>query len=418
MKVLIKKSRIHGKTTTPASKSYTIRALMCAALAEGESRIINPLTADDTEAAAEVLGQIGVSIIKDKDCWRVKGGSFHQPEADLFCRDSAATFRFMTAIASLVPGECRLTAGESLAKRPIEPLPSALAQLGVKCSVKGATVVVYGGRLPGGTAELPGDISSQFISALLLVAPLAGKNVTIILTTPPRSKPYLEMTLECMQQFGIDIGVSSDLAIFGLIPQQYKPTDYIIEGDWSSASYLLALGAVCGEVTISNLNLNSLQGDRIMLNLLQQMGADIEIKEDIVTVCKSNLKAITADLSDSIDLLPTMAVLAAVADGESRFDGISCARLKESNRILAVKNGLEKMGVDVIGEEDSIIINGGSPSSAVIDSFNDHRIAMAFSILGAKIGDTVINGAECVSKTYPDFWEVFQNLGGEVKLDV
>ncbi len=417
MKALIKKSGMHGEAAAPASKSYTIRALMCAALANGESHILNPLTADDTEAAAGVLSQIGVSIIKDKDCWRILGGSFHQPKADLFCRDSAATLRFMTAIASLVPGGCRLTAGDSLSKRPIEPLPSALAQLGIKCSVENNAVIVQGGCVNGGTVELPGDISSQFVSALLFIAPMAKDNVFIILTTPPRSKPYLEMTLECMQQFGIDSGVSNDLAMFGLMPQQYKPIEYTVEGDWSSASYLLALGAACGKVKVNNLKTDSLQGDRIMLNLLQQMGANIELKEDSVTAHKSNLKAITADLADCIDLLPTMAVLAALAEGESRFSGISRARIKECDRVMAVKDGLNRMGIEVIEEEDSITISGGSPSGAAIDSFNDHRIAMAFSVLGAAVGDTVINNAECVSKTYPGYWDVFQNLGGEVKLD-
>ena len=418
MKALIKKSGISGKASAPASKSYTIRALMCAALAEGESRLLNPLAADDTEAASEVLEQIGVSIRKEGDCWRVRGGSFHQPQANLFCRDSAATFRFMTAMASLVPGECRLVAGESLAKRPIEPLPSSLAQLGVNCTVDGSRVIVSGGHLAGGTAQLPGDISSQFVSALLLIAPMAAKGVSIRLTSPPRSRPYLEMTLDCMRKFGIAIDTSNDLTVFEVMPQQYKASAYTIEGDWSSVSYLLALGAAVGEVTVSNLEHNSLQGDRIMLNLLQQMGADIEMKEDSITVRKSNLKAITADLADCIDLLPTMAVLAAIAEGESRFNGISRARIKESNRVLAVKDGLENMGINIIEEEDSLSIKGAKPSGATIDSFNDHRIAMAFSILGAAVGDTIIKNAECVSKTYPDFWQTFQNLGGEVKFDV
>ncbi len=418
MKATVKKSSIKGSVAAPASKSYTIRGLVCAALAPGESRIIKPLNAEDTEAAAEVMGQIGVSIMKKKDCWRVGGDNFHQPESDLFCRDSAATLRFMTAIASLVPGRCRLIAGESLKKRPLAPLPSALAQLGVKCSVEGTEVVVDGGRLAGGRAELPGDISSQFVSALLLIAPLAEGGATITLTTPLHSRPYLEMTLDCMRHFGIEAEVSKDFTRFEVSPQRYRPAIYEIEGDWSSASYLLALGAACGEVTITSLNRDSLQGDRIMLNLLRQIGADIEMKEDTITVRKSRLKAITADLADCIDLLPTMAVLAAVAEGESRFEGIGRARIKESNRVLAVKEGLERTGIAVIEEEDSLIINGGRPSGALIDSFNDHRIAMAFGVLGAAAGDMVIDRAECVGKTYPAFWQIFENLGGEVKLDV
>jgi 3-phosphoshikimate 1-carboxyvinyltransferase len=418
MKVSIGKSEIKGKLTAPPSKSYTIRGLMCAALAKGKSHILNPLSSDDTEAASEVLGQVGIDIQKKEGCWQVSGGCFQKPTEELFCRDSAATLRFMTAISSLIPGRCRLVPGPSLYKRPIKPLISALAQLGIRCHIKDTTVIIDGGRLGGGKTRLPGDVSSQFVSALLLISPLAEEEVTILLTTPPRSKPYLEMTLDCMQRFGVEARASDDLMQFKVSRKVYKPTEYKVEGDWSSASYLLALGAASGQVTITNLNRDSFQGDRIMLNLLQEMGAEVVISESSIMVRKSKLRAIKADLADCIDLLPTMAVLAAVAYGQSQFTGISRARLKESNRVLALKEGLERMGIPVAEEEDSLTITGTKPTGSTVDSFGDHRIAMAFSILGSVVGDTTINGAECVSKTYPEFWQVFNSLGGEVKLDV
>ncbi len=418
MKALINSSEINGRAAAPPSKSYTIRSLMCAALANGESRILNPLISDDTGAAAEVLGQVGADVRKKKGWWQVRGGHLHKPEGDLFCRDSAATFRFMTAISSLVPGRCRLAPGPSLASRPIEPLLSALAQLGVKCRLEDKTVIVDGGRLQGGTVRLPGDISSQFITALLLIAPLAEAGITIRLTTPPGSKPYLEMTLDCLKKFGISIEASDDLLQFEASRQDYKPAVYQVEGDWSSASYLLALGAISGQVEVTSLNRQSFQGDRIMLNLLQEMGTEVIINKNSVTVRKSRLKAITADLTDCIDLLPTLAMLAAVADGKSRFYGISRARLKESNRVLALREGLERMDVPVTEEEDGFIITGAKPIGAAINSFGDHRIAMAFSILGAVTAETTIEGAECVAKTYPHFWQTFEKLGGKVELDV
>ena len=198
MKVSISKSEIKGKVTAPPSKSYTIRGLMCAALAKGTSEIIHPLSSDDTEAAVKVLGQLGVNIQKKDVYWQVAGGRLKKPSEDLFCRDSAATLRFMTAICALVPGKCRLLAGPSLSRRPITPLLQALKQLGVNCRVDGVSVIVDGGSLKGGTVELAGDISSQFVSALLLIAPLAEEATSIRLTTPPESKPYLEMTLDCM----------------------------------------------------------------------------------------------------------------------------------------------------------------------------------------------------------------------------
>ncbi|MFC1957098.1 3-phosphoshikimate 1-carboxyvinyltransferase, partial [Chloroflexota bacterium] len=326
---------------------------------------------------------------------------------------------FMTAICSLVSGECRLTAGSSLARRPVRPLVQALKQLGVDCSAQGevAPVTVSGGRLRGGTTELAGNISSQFVSALLLIAPLAEEGMQIKLTSPLESKPYVIMTLDCLRRFGIEVQTHPDFRDFNIAPQVYQPTRYLVEGDWSSASYLLALGALSGPVTVDNLNPESLQGDKMLLSFLKEMGARVDIDKHTITVRKSGLSALKADLSNSIDLLPTMAVLAAVADGVSEFTGIERARIKESNRVLAVREGLERMGVAVREERDRFIVTGATPKGAVIDPKNDHRIAMAFGMLGTVTGETIISDAECVAKTYPEFWDVLKNIGGEVKED-
>jgi 3-phosphoshikimate 1-carboxyvinyltransferase len=422
MRVSVSKSEVSGEVRTPASKSYTIRGLACAALARGESELIAPLSSDDTKAALNVLHEIGVEIThevssKRGEWWRVSGGSFREPKKDLFCGDSAATLRFMTAISSLVPGECRLTAGPSLAQRPVGPLVAALRQLGVDCSAQGGLppLVVRGGGLRGGLTELPGDISSQFVSALLLIAPLAEQEVSIRLTTPLESKPFLLMTLDCLKTFGIQIEVSPDLREFKVSPQAYKPAGYLVEGDWSSASYFLALGALSGPVTVANLNPESLQGDRALIGFLKDMGALVEIDKSTVTVRKSRLNALKADLADIIDLLPTMAVLAAVASGTSEFTRVERARIKESNRVSAVRQGLERMGIRVREERDRLLVTGATPKGASIDSRSDHRIAMAFGVLGTVVGETIISEAECVSKTFPDFWEVLRSIGGEVK---
>jgi 3-phosphoshikimate 1-carboxyvinyltransferase len=419
MKASISKSEIKGKVIAPSSKSYTIRGLMCAALAKGESEIIHPLTSDDTEAALKVLSQIGVGIHQKEDSWRVNGGNFHQPATDLFCGESATTLRFMTAICSLVPGKCRLVPGPSLSKRPLRPLIQALRQLGVNCSCQGevAPVIVDGGRLTGGVAKLPGNISSQFVSALLFISPFADEGVKIRLTTPLESKPFVLMTLDCLEKFGIKVDYSRDLREFNVSKQIYKPTKYRVEGDWSSASYLLALGALSGEVEVENLNPESWQGDKIILNFLKDMGALVKIDKNSVAVRRSRLNAIPADLSDCIDLLPTIAVLAASADGVSQLVGIERGRIKESNRVSAVREGLEKMGIKVQEERNRLIIAGSTPKGTAIDSKGDHRVAMAFSILGSAVGETIINDAECVSKTFPQFWEVFKSIGGEVKID-
>ena len=417
MKALIHKSQVKGKVRAPSSKSYTIRGLMCAALAKGESEIIHPLSSDDTEASIDVLSKVGVHIRQEEDLWRVSGGNFHEPDTELFCGESAATLRFMTAICSLIPGKCELVSGPSLAKRPIKPLVQALRQLGVNCSCQSETapVIVEGSRLKGGVAELAGDISSQFVSALLFISPFAEEGVTIRLTTPLESKPFVLMTLECLGRFGIR--VSQALNQFEIPKQAYRPAKYEVEGDWSSASYFLALGAISGGVEVENLNPESLQGDKIMLNFLRDMGALVEVNENSVVVKKSRLNALRADLSDCIDLLPTLAVLAAVADGVSELTGIERARIKESNRVAAVKEGLERMGIKATEEKNRLVVTGSEPRGSVIDSQSDHRVAMAFSILGSVVGGTTINGAECVAKTFPQFWDILKSIGGEVKID-
>ncbi|MFC2022014.1 3-phosphoshikimate 1-carboxyvinyltransferase [Chloroflexota bacterium] len=419
MKALINKSEITGKVVAPSSKSYTIRGLMCAALAKGKSEIINPLSSDDTEASIEVLNKIGIRVLQGKDSWQVTGGDFCEPNTELSCRESAATLRFMTAICSLMPGQCRLTSSPSLSKRPIKPLIQALRQLGVECYYQDeeACVVIKGGSLSGGATELPGNISSQFVSALLFISPFADDNIKIKLTTPLESQPFILMTLECLQKFGIKVKYSEDLREFETLKQEYQPTKYRVEGDWSSASYLLALGALSGEVEVENLNPQSLQGDKAILNFLKDMGALVTVSENSVTVKRSRLKAIRANLSDCIDLLPTMAVLAASAEGVSEFTEIERARLKESDRASALREGLDGMGIKVIEERNRLTITGSPAKGSVIDSKGDHRIAMAFSLLGLSYGGTVIDNAECVSKTYPGFWDTLKSIGGEVKID-
>jgi len=419
MNASISRGRVSGIVIAPSSKSYTIRGLMCSALARGQSDIVGPLASDDTEAATEVLARLGVRMEQQEGLWQVHGGSFREDTGDLFCGESATTLRFMTAISALVPGRHRLTAGPSLSTRPVQPLVDAIRHLGVTTSCQGGVppVEVLGGSLRGGETQLPGDLSSQFVSALLLAAPFSQKSVSIRLTTPLESAPYVLMTLDCMQWFGVSVAFSQSMDVFEVAPQAYKATRYRVEGDWSSASYLVALGALAGKVTVQNVSAESLQADRAILDFLREMGASAIVSGSSVTVLESRVKAIRADLSNCIDLLPTVAVLAAVAEGTSELTGIGRARIKESDRVAAVREGLEAMGIAVTEEADRLTVTGGQPRGAVIDSHDDHRIAMAFAVLGMVAGETVIRGAECVSKTYPRFWEDLAALGGMVRLD-
>ena len=416
MKVTIDKSKINGSVRAPSSKSYTIRALMCAAMAPGKSRIHFALNSDDTEASQNVLRMVGIRIDQDGESLLVNGGMFHETQCDLYCSDSATTLRFMTAIASVIPGKTRLVPGPSLKNRPIEPLIQVLRQIGVNCYLceNESTVIVEGDGLKGGLVNLAGNVSSQFLSALLLVGPFAEKGIRIHLNSPLQSKPYVLMTIECLKEFGIHIEFTEDFTEFTVTKQLFRPTEYVVEGDWSSASYLLALGAVTGRIEVTNLKLESMQGDKILLYFLKEMGALIKKNKESIVVKSSGLRAIKADLKDCIDLLPTMAILAATATGTSEFVGISRGRIKESNRVAAVVDGLRRMGLGIIEERDRLIITGNVPHNAIIESWKDHRIAMAFAILGIKDGGITVNNADCVSKTFPGFWRMIKDVGGQI----
>ena len=448
MRVTISKSNPAGNVSIPTSKSLTLRALFCAALARGESQIQHPLVCDDTNYAAAALVKLGVTIEDIEGVWHVTGGKFKIPSDEVNCGESATTLRLLTGLVSLLPGTITLTGGPSLIQRPIRTLVDALRFLGIRGSVTGLMnppVTIHGGTFTGGVTEVAGNISSQYITSLMLIGSFAPVETIIRLTTPLTSRPYILMTLQVMRKFGISVKRQGNNFI--IKRQRYVPTTINIEADWSSASYFLALGTLSEEgVTLDNMSTSSRQGDRILLEHLRAMGANVQVMGNIITVKKGDdLKAIHTDVSDCIDLLPTLAVLAALAKGESEFRGIQPARLKESNRVKAIREGLTKLGVQVgefreymtikgmvtekkndddSGTSETMLENpeefyadGKEKPAVVIDSYNDHRIAMAFAVMGAALGGISITHAECVSKTFPDFWKYFKNVGGEYTVD-
>lgn len=417
MRCNIEASRIAGRVAAPPSKSYTIRALAAAALAGGKSLISNPLDSDDTLAAIEAFRNLGALIRTEDGSLSINGGRLSPSNKPLDCRDSAATLRFVTAICATIAGNSVLEMGASLEQRPVKPLLEILNKMGAGYTCRDNRIVICGGSLQGGLYNITGDLSSQFVSALLLIAPLTGEDIAYQWGTPPRSRPYIEMTIEIMRSFGVQVNSSPDYTLFKTSPQSYHPASVSIEGDWSSASYLLAAGALAGEVTVEGLNLLSLQGDKAMISILQKMGVAILPDSTSITVRASRIHPITFDMSQCIDLLPTVAVCLATADGTSCLTGIARARLKESNRIRAVCEGLNRVGIQTEEQQDILTIHGGEPNSAVINSFNDHRIAMAFTVLGLAAGKMTITGAECISKTFPAFFNTMKSLGGNIEIE-
>lgn len=419
MRARISRSAVRGAVRVPGSKSYTIRAAVCSAMADGESFIDGALESDDSAAVFACLRVLGADVRKADDGVLVRGGALCASETPLWCRESGATFRFLAALAATVPGTTTLRCAPSLARRPVRPLLDALQQTGAECAFESSTgtLVVRGNRRRSGHVAMRGDISSQFLSALLLSGARYAAGLTVELSSPVVSERYVAMTGDCMRRFGAEIHISDDGRIYQVSSGGLTPSHYVVEGDWSAAAAVLALGALAGEVVVSELHPASLQADVAMLDLLDRMGACVETHECSIIVSRGSLIPCTFHIAGAIDLLPVACALGAAAGGGTTLTGIARARDKESDRVAAMSDGLARLGVRVDVEDDRMSVCGGTAHGGTVMSAGDHRIAMAFGILGAVVGDVAVEGAECVSKTYPGFWDMLVNLGVEVTLD-
>jgi len=413
MNIKIKKSDISGKIKIPSSKSYTHRSLICASLAKGKTKIIFPLSCEDTNTTSEILKQMGIEIKRKNDYWLVYGQEFKKPKNELFCKGSGTTIRFMTSICSTINQEYKLTGNESLLKRPIKPLVDSLNDLGVKCSCNGNfPPVSTKGKIKGGFTKIRGDISSQFISSLLLASPLSEKNI-VIEVDKLESIPYVEMTIDTQKKFGIEVK-NKKMKKFEIEPQIYKKTNYKIEGDWSSASFFIAAGILAGKIEIENLNMKSLQADKKIMDVIEKMGGDFTIKKNSILVEKSKLSSINFDVSNCPDIFPVICILCSAAEGTSSITGIKRLEFKETNRINNMVEGLKKTGIQIMKKNDDLMIKGCSKFKlASIDPKNDHRVAMAFGVLGLIVKNGLeIKDSQCVNKSFSDFWKSIKNLGG------
>jgi len=408
--VIVKRSKLKGSIKAPASKSYTHRALICAALAEGDSKIINFLDCDDSRETIGALRRFGISIDESDGNLNISGSMLKAPKEPVELGASGTTYRFLLPLAAVAEGETRISVEGRLAERPIEPLLDALKQLGIDVNAEGDSIIVNGnGKIEGGKVRIPGNVSSQFISGLLFIAPLAEKGIEIELTAELESKPYVDMTVSVMKDFGVEV---DGLGVKG--EQRYKPTTYEVEGDYSSAAFLLAAGAINGELEVAGLNPESVQGDKRIVEILKEMNSEIEIGNSI-KIKKSNLKGIGMDVKDIPDLVPILAVLGCFADGETKILNAGRLRGKESDRLAAISKELGKMGAAIEEGDDSITITGGKLSGARIDPHNDHRIAMACAVAGLTAdGETVIENSDCVKKSYPEFFNDLKKAGADI----
>lgn len=406
----------------PGSKSITQRALIAAALADGESRIIGPLASEDTHYTSTALQAMGITITEKEDGWHVagKGGRIETPTNDIFLGNNGTATRFLTSVAAMGNGIFSITGDSRMEERPIQPLMAALQGWGVEIkSIKDTgcpPLKIKAKGLAGGKTFLPEGKSSQYLSSLLLVAPYAKQDSELEVGGEVLSKPYVDMTLAVMDSFGVKVSASKELNHFTIPAGAYQAREYQVEGDASSASYFFAAAAVTnGRVTVSNVPSPSLQGDTALVDILAQMGCTVERGQRGITVIGTDeLNGVEVDMGDCPDVVPTLAVVAARAKGRTVINNIAHLRIKECDRLHVMATELAKMGVHTEETDDTLIIEGMGPGNAMhgaeIETYNDHRIAMSFAVAGLTVPGVHILGEECVVKSFPDFWERFQLL--------
>lgn len=421
---------MHGRARAPPSKSYTHRAILAAGYSAG-ALVYNPLNSADTQATMRAVEAFGGDVDRDtdEDVLDVTGfdGRPGVPANVIDCANSGTTMRLVTACAGLADGISILTGDSSLRSRPQGPLLDALDALGGRAEStrgNGQAPLAIKGPISGGSVSIPGDVSSQYITALLMAGAVTEEGIDVNLETELKSAPYVDITLEVLDAFGVEAEQTDDgFSVPG--GQSYEPTDgeYHVPGDFSSMSYLLAAGAVAAdegkELVVAGAQ-PSAQGDSAIVDVLERMGADIDWnREDgYITVQKSDLSGVEVDVGDTPDLLPTIATLGAVASSDTRIVNCEHVRYKETDRVSAMAQELTEMGATVTEEQDVLTVHGDESSleGAAVDGRGDHRIVMSLAVAGLVAdGTTTIAGGEHVDVSFPDFFDVLYDLGADVR---
>jgi 3-phosphoshikimate 1-carboxyvinyltransferase len=409
---------IRARVRPPGSKSITNRALVCAALADGVSTLSGALDSEDTQVMIGALGELGIGVASS-DAGRTlvvagTGGRIPVVEAELFCANSGTTIRFLAALVTLGRGAFRLDGVPRMRQRPIADLLDALNQLGAKAVSEAGNgcppVIVHANGLAGGVATIRGDVSSQFLSGLLMAAPAADAPVELRIAGTLVSQPYVRMTLAVMNAFGVEVAADPQLSRFEIAaPQPYRARNYAIEPDASAASYFWAAAAITGgETTVDGLSAASLQGDVAFADCLEQMGCEVRRDADSITVIGRPphvpLRGIDVDMNAISDTVQTLAVVALFAAGPTTIRNVGHVRHKETDRLAALATELRKLGAKVEERDDGLTITPGKLHPATIDTYRDHRMAMSFALAGLRQPGVRINDPGCTAKTYPDYF--------------
>ena len=409
------KKFVNAVIEAPPSKSYTQRALIVAALAKGKSMLKNPLFSDDTSYMIAALNQFGVKIEKKRNNLIVYGtnGILEQPKEKIFVGNAGTAMRFLTAVASIAEGTTMITGNKRMRQRPMQDLLYALQQLGIRSESNNGfpPIKIYGGIFNGRNVNLKGNISSQYLSSLLMCAPYAKKGITINIAGKLASKPYIDITLDVMKNFGVSVKNINYKKFFVNNNKKYKARSYKIEGDASSASYFFSAAAVTkGRVMVKNINPNSKQGDIKFVDVLKKMGCGVRKGKDYVQVEGHSLKSINIDMNKMPDIVPTLAITSLFASSTTTIRNVSNLRFKETDRLRALAFELRKIGANVEELQDGLKIKRRRLQKAIIETYNDHRMAMSFAIAGLVINGIRIKNPACVNKSFPGFWNKFNEL--------
>jgi len=412
MSIQIIPKEINGSISVPGSKSISNRILAMAALSNSNIRIEGLLISDDTKVMMNALSSIGVDIQINNNDVLIKGlsGKFNENENEIYLENSGTSTRILTALLSLVPGVKIIDGNDRMKERPMKDLIDSLRDnaIDIKCLNNEGflPIQINSSRFPGGDIFIKGNVSSQFISSILITAPYAKKEIILNLSGEIISKSYIEMTLKLMKKFGIEVNRISENTFKIPLGIYTLNSSFKVEADASSSVYPLAMAAISGGKVTVNIGSKSIQGDSKFYTILEKMGCIVSQTELSTTVIgPKKLKAIEIDMNDMTDSFMVVSILASVAEGKSKIYNIKNQRLKECDRIKAISNELKKSAINVKELDDGLEIIGGNPHGALIKSYDDHRIAMSFAVLGTKIAGIIISDPDCTKKTYPNFWK-------------
>ncbi|MBP0957205.1 MAG: 3-phosphoshikimate 1-carboxyvinyltransferase [Oscillospiraceae bacterium] len=407
MDVKIYPSKLIGTVSAPSSKSYSHRMIIAAALADGVSEISNVTDSNDITVTSQAMEALGANVLSDSGTYTVRGIKNPAEKAEIDCGESGSTLRFIIPVAAALGTTTTLIGHAKLPQRPITPYTREFPSKGVTFEPKSGLPITLTGKLRAGEYNLEGDVSSQFITGLMLALPMCEEDSVIKLTSPLQSKPYADMTIAALKKFGIDI---REMSLSGLPiylikgGQKYKPCRTAVEGDYSQAAFFFTANALGSEVKVTNLDTNSVQGDKAIL--------------DIIASCGDDMKPFTADVADIPDLVPILAVLGSFTKGTSKIVNAARLKLKESDRLTCVANALNAIGGKVTAGDDFLTMEHiDTFTGGEVDSCKDHRIVMAAAIAAtASNAPVIIHGAEDVKKSYPRFFEDFKSLGGQFEI--